>query len=124
VPFNSLLNRINQLPLVLAGPILRRTEPNSVSVWVALKEEQKTVRLKILNLLQQDILVGESETTALGTNLHIVTVTAKTRGSAAPASGDALIPGQTYLYNFDFGGGQTLQSPNVINASGSTEAIA
>lgn len=124
MPFNSLLNRINQLPLVLAGPILRRTEPNSVSVWVVLKEERKTVRLRILDLLQQEVLVGESETTALGTNLHIVTVTAKTRGTAAPTSGDALIPGQTYLYNFDFGGGQTLRSPNVIDASGSTVAIA
>ena len=33
--WTPLRERINELPLVLAGPILRRTEPDSVTVWVA-----------------------------------------------------------------------------------------
>ena len=39
--FTSLANRINDLPLLLSGPILRKVEPNAVTVWVALKEERK-----------------------------------------------------------------------------------
>jgi len=29
---------VAQLPLILAGPIVRRVEPRSVSVWVALRD--------------------------------------------------------------------------------------
>jgi hypothetical protein len=34
---HSLAIRLSNLPLVLCGPILRRTGANSVTVWVALK---------------------------------------------------------------------------------------
>ncbi len=37
----SLSNRLSSLPLILCGPIVRRVEPEIVSVWVALKEERK-----------------------------------------------------------------------------------
>lgn len=28
---------LEELPLLIAGPVLRRTEPTAVTVWVALK---------------------------------------------------------------------------------------
>ncbi|MBA2680765.1 MAG: hypothetical protein H0U76_20515, partial [Ktedonobacteraceae bacterium] len=34
----SLAERIDTLPLILAGPIVRRVEPQLVTVWLALKE--------------------------------------------------------------------------------------
>ena len=37
---------IEELPLLLAGPIVRRVEPNLVAVWVALKE-RRAVRLSV-----------------------------------------------------------------------------
>ena len=37
---------IEHLPLILAGPILRRTESNAVTVWVALKAPRE-VTLKV-----------------------------------------------------------------------------
>ena len=39
-------DRIKDLPLLLAGPILRHTESNAVTVWVALKAP-RTVTLKV-----------------------------------------------------------------------------
>lgn len=34
----KLSDRLDSLPLVLAGPMLRRTEPGSVTVWLALRK--------------------------------------------------------------------------------------
>ena len=38
-----LAERFDALPLILAGPLLRRVEPSSVTVWLALKESRKVV---------------------------------------------------------------------------------
>jgi hypothetical protein len=37
-PVSEYLSKIDDLPLVLTGPILRRTESNAVTVWLALKK--------------------------------------------------------------------------------------
>ncbi|MGB7086583.1 MAG: PhoD-like phosphatase [Phormidesmis sp.] len=69
------------LPLILAGPILRRTEADAVTVWVALKEPAQ-VGLQVLTTLNsgaqldQCIFQGQRETIAIGQHLHIVAVTA------------------------------------------------
>lgn len=39
--FSSLADRISGQPLILCGPILRRVEVTSITVWVALREEKK-----------------------------------------------------------------------------------
>ncbi len=67
------------LPLVLAGPIVRRTQPDQVTVWVALKEPRAvTLRVYFQDTGDQAIMEGVERTVALGDNLHVVAVTAKT----------------------------------------------
>ncbi|MBW4630587.1 MAG: hypothetical protein KME30_01405 [Iphinoe sp. HA4291-MV1] len=113
--WTPLRERINQLPLVLAGPILRRTEPNAVTVWLALKES-RTVTLEIFDTNQKRLFSGSRKTTQLGTSLYIVAVTAK-------ASSNALLHGDNYLYNLYFGNGETLTQPGVLTPEGSIEDI-
>jgi hypothetical protein len=43
---HGLSKRIKGLSLILCGPILRRTEPNAVTVWVAMKAP-RTVILRV-----------------------------------------------------------------------------
>lgn len=45
--WQSWVGRTNQLPIVLAGPVLRRVEPRSVTVWLALKKEPRSVTLRV-----------------------------------------------------------------------------
>ena len=40
---HPLASRFAQLPLILCGPLVRRLEPELVSVWVALKESREIV---------------------------------------------------------------------------------
>jgi hypothetical protein len=95
IPFRD---RLQQLPLILAGPILRHTCSELVTVWVALKEACQ-VRLNIYttqdrgNAIEQLIMTGESTTVAIGENLHILAVT---------ASGENLRSGQIYAYDLSF----------------------
>ncbi len=94
-----LRERLHQLPLVLAGPILRRTEPASVTVWLALRRSCD-VKLQIYATHQADAklaaiqLQGQRSTVAVGQHLHIVAVTASV--------GQALQPGQIYAYDLIF----------------------
>lgn len=91
-------------PLVLAGPIVRRVEPESASVWVSLSEP-RSVRLSLfhgpkeigeLDDASTATAVSAAQTTRrLGDNLHIALVTVK---PAIP-----LLPGQIYSYNLSFG---------------------
>jgi hypothetical protein len=110
--FVSLNRRIEQLPLVLAGPVLRRTGEQAVTVWLALKEA-RTVRLEVVAnaVPDQVVLRGERPTVRLGERLHVVAVTAR------PQLGP-LEPGQLYLYDLDLGNGQRLASTNVLSSAG------
>ena len=80
----TLASRLNSLPLVICGPILRRVIPNAVTVWVALREEA-TVTLTVYDgdgTARQQVLpappaTAERKTTAVGANLHMVAVTAR-----------------------------------------------
>jgi hypothetical protein len=95
---------VDRLPLVLCGPILRRVEPDSVTVWVALKEPS-TVTLRVYAhheppemLPLREELQGTAETVPLGANLHVVAITAR------PVTADRpLVPGLNYFYNLFFG---------------------
>ncbi|MEJ2501778.1 MAG: hypothetical protein P8177_00440 [Gemmatimonadota bacterium] len=98
--------RIEDLPLLLAGPIVRRVEPNRVAVWVALKEP-RAVRLSVFDAPVDtgpgDTLFAEpaalmsntSRTVRVGEHLHIAVADA---GSADP-----LLPGRIFAYNVSFG---------------------
>jgi hypothetical protein len=97
-----LSDRLNQLPLILAGPMLRRTESQAVTVWLAL-QKASMVNLKIYatengqgEIISNLILAGSRPTVELGKYLHIVAVTAK------PINHSQLSPGQVYAYDLNF----------------------
>ena len=89
---------LKQLPLIIAGPILRHTQTDEVTVWLALTKPE-TVALKVYetedgrgSILSRILLEGERSTISLGKNLHVVAVTAKL--------GDTLLqPDRIYAYD-------------------------
>ncbi|MBW4564039.1 MAG: PhoD-like phosphatase [Mojavia pulchra JT2-VF2] len=76
---------LQELPLILAGPMLQHTEPESVTVWIALKRPCQ-VELKVYDtanngtVVTNCLLEGRRFTFALGKSLHIVAVTAQSAG--------------------------------------------
>lgn len=92
------------LPLVLCGPILRRVEPTSVSVWIALSAAC-TVELGVWTGTTAAPLAffgtdsapqrASAATRRIGAKLHLALVTLQ---------GAALVPGQIYAYNLAFSG--------------------
>ena len=120
----SIADRLEYLPLLLAGPILRRTESDAVTVWVALKAPRE-VTLKVYatdahgSIIRTLRLEGTRSTVPLGKHLHIVAVTAKpirerergeSEGDTEKASvltsfltPSSLEPGQIYAYDLSFG---------------------
>src|SRR5947199_7495662 len=78
--WTPLAERFSTLPLILAGPILRRTEPGAVTVWLALLSAQ-AVTLRIYARDDSSHLIqcfeGTRRTVRLGDHLHVVAVTAR-----------------------------------------------
>lgn len=108
--WRSLQHRLDQLPLLLAGPILRRTEPDAVTVWMALKEPCR-VTLRVYEtdasaglVNPQPVLDGTRLTAHLGAHLHVVAVTARPIDRLANHSveSDRLQPGKIYAYDLAF----------------------
>jgi hypothetical protein len=92
---------LDKQPLILAGPILRRCQPEDVTVFVALQKRQfVTLRVYKDDEETQEVLIGTRETVALGANLHVVAVTAKVQPPAL-----SLDWGGTYHYNLFFSRG-------------------
>lgn len=99
---------LEALPLLLAGPILRRTESTSVTVWVALKQPCQ-IDLSILETqnngeqLGQCVFRGHGQTVALGKQLHVAAVTA--RGPRRDSMVDASLESSCiYAYDLTFSG--------------------
>ncbi|MEB3218325.1 MAG: hypothetical protein VKN72_19120 [Nostocales cyanobacterium 94392] len=113
--WTPLKERLDRLPLILAGPILRRTEPDAVTVWVALKASRH-VTLTIFDQNHNFLFESTRTTARIGINLHVVAVTAK-------ASSNVLINGENYLYDLDFGNGELLNSPGILTTEGTLEDI-
>ena len=89
-----LKDRLATLPWVLAGPILRKVTPKSVTVWVAL-QETATLTLSVTDDTNKEVAVGTRNTVAVGANLHIAAVTARPTGAD-------LKPGIVYHYDIGF----------------------
>lgn len=104
MPWESLSKRIGSLPLVLAGPILRRTDEDFVTVWIALKQKRK-VTLIVTDLAGRVRLVGEADTTELGVNLHVVAVTANW---TQVENSSPLEAGNLFFYDLEFSDGTNL----------------
>jgi len=72
---------LGQLPLVIAGPILRKTTDTSVTVWLAL-QKACNVELTVLatdnsgHKIAQAVMKGDRQTIKLGKALHVVAITA------------------------------------------------
>src|SRR5215218_4106727 len=105
--YTSLQQRLSNLPLVICGPILRAVGPDSVTVWIALKE-RRMVWLRVheykelspfpnLKNTLTTVLEGKGTTIAVGEHLHLLSVTAKLENGAPP-----LQPGKLYFYNLFF----------------------
>jgi hypothetical protein len=98
--WTPLAERFSALPLILAGPILRRTEPRAVTVWLALKEA-RMVTLRIYardsagDLIER--FAGTRPTLRLGDHLHVVAVTAH-----ASTDEEQLAWGGLYYYDLFF----------------------
>jgi hypothetical protein len=109
--WTPLNHRIHHLPLILAGPILRRTETGAVTVWLALKAPRE-VELKVYSteggtgeIVGAPLLQGAKSTVPIGKYLHVVAVTAK------PIDSNVLTYGQIYAYDIEFDGNR--ESPSV-----------
>jgi hypothetical protein len=95
------------LPVVLAGPIVRRVAEDTVSVWIATRDHAE-VELKVwsgpqrstglLTVATGDPVVasGTATTKDFGSMLHIAVVTAKTAGTV-------LMPGSIFSYDVRIG---------------------
>ncbi|BAB76305.1 PhoD-like phosphatase [Anabaena sp. FACHB-709] len=90
-----------ELPLILAGPLLQHTEAKSVTVLVALQQSCR-VELKVYattnngERLGNCLLEGQRLTVALGKYLHIVAIT------AVSPLGESLISDRIYAYDLQF----------------------
>lgn len=94
------------LPLVLAGPIVRRVEPRSVSIWLALSEPAPVTVLVWPNHQKATSTPGVVRTgdtpwatatatpVAVGANLHVALVTVTTTAPDPP-----LMPGAIHAYD-------------------------
>lgn len=92
----SLSSRLASLPLVLAGPIVRKAERSNVSVWFVLKEN-KNVTLNVYdnNSGGTPIMSGNRpQGVAIGDHVFVYCVT---------ASGSNLNTGTNYYYDINFG---------------------
>jgi len=96
MPWESLSKSLNSKPRVLAGPVLRKVAPRSVSVWLAMRVGGD-VTLTVLDALNAPLASGHRHTVAVGTQLHIVCVTAVPNAGAAD-----LVEGVIYRYNLAF----------------------
>lgn len=109
--WTPLAERFSSLPLVLAGPMLRRTEPQAVTVWLALKKS-RIVTLRVYQRNTQGTLIqrleGTRQTIRLGDHLHIVAVTAH-----ATNVDDRLTWGASYSYNLFFQADSTSESHDI-----------
>lgn len=87
--------KVEDLPLVLAGPILRKVSPTSVSVWLALKSEA-SVFLTVKDASDNPVAFTDPiGTLRVGANLHLAFLT------AVPEE-NALVPGVVYRYSVGF----------------------
>jgi len=126
VTWQWLSARVGSLPLVLAGPILRRVEPGMVCVWVATRQAQN-IALTVQASGQAATMLAATNVTAarpngeptfqLGDNLFVALLTAK------PPASTPLKPGVLYFYELTFtppGGGTSISFASAMSAPGTT----
>ncbi|HEX6396967.1 MAG TPA: hypothetical protein VFZ95_06055, partial [Steroidobacteraceae bacterium] len=63
--WERLAARLNKLPLVIAGPILRRVSPNDATVWVV-TFAGASATLKVMDDKGVEVARGKEHTVAIG----------------------------------------------------------
>lgn len=107
--------------LIVCGPIVRRVDQSSASVFVVTRQRRAvtlTVYENNAGKTGQEVMRGERETIALGEHLHAVVVTA--RGD------NALAWGASYHYDLTFSEGdhqQSLRDDGVLVASQTSASL-
>ena len=108
------------LPLILCGPIVRKVHYDTVSVWLAFKEEVTDIRLDVFDAVSPStrLLSGTvSKPLKLGKNLFIALVTATSTGLKLSAN-------RVHGYDVSFnhaGAGKQFKTPGVLK--GGIESI-
>ncbi len=109
------------LPLILAGPILRRVDAEVCSVWIALKRAA-TVEMRVWagtqlssgagTVVSGDAALGsgQAQTRRFGANLHIAVVSIDLK-TAPPV---ALAPGALHSYDVLIDGAASLRSEGLL----------
>ncbi len=98
----TIANRLSSLPLLLAGPIVRRTEPGQVSVWFVLKENRSVVlQIHKTNNVQEEPIMSGTLASGVGIGEHVFVYCVTARGGS-------LSRGVNYYYDIDFGEGDSL----------------
>ena len=123
VTWSPLSTRITSLPLVICGPILRRTERQRVSVWIAFQRSASGIELKVYDTPNPPAgatpaLVGPPATAIqLGDRLFVALVTA----DQPTNPGAFLVPGRIYGYDVTLGSESdaTLATPGILSAPAS-----
>jgi len=104
---------LSSLPLIVCGPILRKVHYESVSVWLAFKDEVTDIRLDVFaaSSPSSPLLSGTvGRPLKLGKNLFVTLVTATSKGSKLAAD-------QIYGYDISFkhaGTAKQLKSSGVL----------
>jgi len=108
--WESLRHSIAYKPEVLAGPMLRKVTPDSVTVWLAMRVSA-SVSIKVMDDQNVLMMTGSDQTVAVGQNLHIVAVTGR-----LVREDRKLTEGVIYKYDLDFNlGSSTKGLGNVTN---------
>jgi hypothetical protein len=98
--FKPLKNRIDDLPLVICGPVLRSVNDDSVTVWIVLRKE-RNVRLSVFIREENDSMTEKfsnaGKTIQVGENFHVAVITAK--------ASEKMRVDQLYFYNLFFDDG-------------------
>lgn len=120
------------LPLLLLGPMLRRVEPRSVSVFMAVSQPA-SIRLSLYDGVTDGLTPGpemvgiDADTTRFGAQFHAVVVTLELPAPTVGPGGDVqsgqlpLMPGHRYSYDVKItpsgGAAQTLHDLGMLSES-------
>jgi len=103
------------LPLLLAGPVLRRVEADLVCVWIVTSQPCNASLLLFdggdvaasdtpLGDLRAEWVSAVQPTLPIGPHLHVLSITLdlRTPGGNAVRTNGALLPNRTYSYDLNF----------------------
>lgn len=95
--WSTMNSRLATVPLIIAGPILRKIDDTSVSVWLAVNYNASDLSIKLEILNGSQVIMDGTLTNIipLGTSLRVGVVTAKMQGIT-------LSEGIVYKYNLTF----------------------